>query len=308
MESDFEFIPQQAEPLSVQSVTPYIYSSFSTTVSIVQIKTKATNSWTGSLKIIKICILKMLISIMHLTQARMARSSKMNRPKKKNCAPLEVGYSLKSIASAFLSTILPDGVCDAHFQFSWINRWLTTIGETDSHRHCKVSFGNLGLTCIGPSPESGHVIFEQCPKNVTIDLDTARLFLEKQPKGIKLVLEGRCVACHFHCQMTRYFRRSGLEIKAENTICKVKGCDHLSFLGSGGCPQHLPRLITAAYRSKATIDYCLVREKFDSMAQKRWSFPPNYNAVLCRMSDILQGKRPGSNLVILDDEFSLASR
>jgi hypothetical protein len=116
------------------------------------------------------------------------------------------------------------------------------------------------------------------------------------------------VTCHFHCQMTRYFRKSGLEIKAENAICKVKGCDHLSFLGSGGCPQHLPRLITAAYRSKATIDHRLVREKFDSIARKRWSFPPSYDTVLCRMSDILQGKRPGSDLVILDDEFSLASR
>jgi hypothetical protein len=131
---------------------------------------------------------------------------------------------------------------------------------------------------------------------------------KRQPKGIKLVLEGRCVACHFHCQMTRFFRRSGLEIKAENTMCKVEGCDQLSFRGSGGCTQHLPRLLAAAHRSEATIDHRLVRETFSFMARKRWSFQPHYDIVRCSMYNILQGKRPGSDLVILDDEFSLASK
>lgn len=175
----------------------------------------------------------------------------MNLPKKnKNCTALEVGYSLKSIASAYLSTIPLGGVCDAPFQFSWINRWLTIIGGTESHKHCKVSFKNLGLTCIGPSSESGHLICERRPESVTIDLDTARLFLERQPKGTKLVLEGRCVSCHVHCQMTRYFRNSGLEIKAENTLCKAEGCDQLSICGSGGCPQHLPMLLAAAHKAR----------------------------------------------------------
>lgn len=95
MESDFEFIPQQVEPLSLQSDLPYICSSFSTTASIVQMRTKATNSWKGSPTIIEIYILKMLISIMHPTEAQVVRMSKMDRPKKnKNYAALEVGYSL----------------------------------------------------------------------------------------------------------------------------------------------------------------------------------------------------------------------
>lgn len=50
------------------------------------------------------------------------------------------------------------------------------------------------------------------------------------------------------------------------------------------------------------------REVFQSAAQKMWISPPYYDIVRRRASDIGQGKRPGSDLVILDDEFSPASR
>jgi hypothetical protein len=44
------------------------------------------------------------------------------------------------------------------------------------------------------------------------------------------------------------------------------------------------------------------------MARKRWNFPSRYDIVRRRIEDILQGKRPGSDLVILDDEFSPTSQ
>lgn len=75
-----------------------------------------------------------------------------------------------------------------------------------------------------------------------------------------------------------------------------------------GMPSASSRLLVAAHRSKATIDHRLVRETFSFMARKRWSFRPHYDIVRCRMYNILQGKRPGSDLVILDNEFSLASK
>jgi hypothetical protein len=123
MESDFEFIPQQVEPLSLQSDLPLYLLILQHNSLDCTNEDQGYEFLKGSLTIIEIYILKMLISIMHPTEAQVMRMSKMNRPNKnKNCAALEVGYSLKSIASAFLSTIPLNGVCDALFQFSWINK------------------------------------------------------------------------------------------------------------------------------------------------------------------------------------------
>ena len=40
----------------------------------------------------------------------------------------------------------------------------------------------------------------------------------------------------------------------------------------------------------------------------RWVASPTYDVVRQRLSDIRDGKRPGSDLVILDDEYSFASK
>ncbi|RSL43180.1 hypothetical protein CEP54_015183 [Fusarium duplospermum] len=47
---------------------------------------------------------------------------------------------------------------------------------------------------------------------------------------------------------------------------------------------------------------------FNSATQRMWSFPLSYRKVLRRIEEIQQGKRSGSDLVILDDEYSPSSR
>jgi hypothetical protein len=47
---------------------------------------------------------------------------------------------------------------------------------------------------------------------------------------------------------------------------------------------------------------------FRTAARERWIAPVNYSIVRQRISDISKGKRPDSDLVILDDEFSIASK
>jgi len=46
------------------------------------------------------------------------------------------------------------------------------------------------------------------------------------------------------------------------------------------------------------------REAFESAARKQWVYPLKYDRMLRRMDEILLNKRPGSDLVVLDDEYS----
>ena len=165
---------------------------------------------------------------------------------------------------------------------------------------------NLGLTCLGPTSNSGLFVSERCPNEVIIDLDTAHLVLRRRPKS-QLILGNRCVACRFYNEVTTFLTRYEIELEDENAVCTFHGCDQLSFHGSGRCAQHLSNIISKSYREKTTIDIRLLRETFNSAARKRWEFPPYYNTVRQWISEILQGKRAGSDLVILDDEFSPAS-
>jgi hypothetical protein len=167
-----------------------------------------------------------------------------------------------------------------------------------------VSFTNLGLTCIGPNGSSESLVTQHCPHEVTIDLDTARIFLASW--GLRL--GPRCIVCSICYQVTRFFQSIGVELHAADIICTHPRCDQRSFNRSGRCPQHLSSLIRGIRKNKTTIDLKAARRTFESTAQKQWAFPPSYNIIRDRVEEIQQGKRPGSDLVILDDEFSPASR
>jgi hypothetical protein len=53
------------------------------------------------------------------------------------------------------------------------------------------------------------------------------------------------------------------------------------------------------------VDLQLLRRTFETAAEKKWTSPPDYNRLVRqRIADIQNGKRPSSDLVALDDEFS----
>jgi len=91
-------------------------------------------------------------------------------------------------------------------------------------------------------------------------------------------------------------------------MCQVQGCDQIAFHKSGRCLRHLDYLLKMSHQKKIEFDIGAVQKTFNSAACKTWSFPPDYNIVRKRIEEIQMGKRPGSDLVILDDEFSPASR
>ncbi|KAH0562098.1 hypothetical protein GP486_003203 [Trichoglossum hirsutum] len=176
----------------------------------------------------------------------------------------------------------------------------------NSNKHLKVSFVNFGLTCLGPTSGFGLSVFERCPNEVIIDLDTARLVLRRTPKS-QLILSNRCAACHFYNQLTAFLAGYEIKLENENAVCTFHECDQPSFHRSGRCAQHLFNLLQRSHRGKATVDIRHLRETFNSAVRKRWEFPPYYDNVRHRVSEILQGKRAGSDLVILNVEFSPAS-
>ena len=62
-----------------------------------------------------------------------------------------------------------------------------------------------------------------------------------------------------------------------------------------------------AWREKATKDTKSAQAILETSMRNQWAFSAEYKTVQKRMLEIQQGLRPGSDLVILDDEFSPAS-
>lgn len=186
------------------------------------------------------------------------------------------------------------------------------IGGTDSFKDRKVDFRNFGLKCRGPTGGIGHMIFDRCPKEVTIDLDTARLLPRRVGNAIKFILDGRCVGCLVHYRLMALLRRDGIEPLREpgagTPVCTARGCKRLSFHGYDSCVEHLSYLLSQTYRGRPISNIEGLRETFKSAIRREWKLQPRYNIVLSRMEQISQGKRPGADLIILDDEFSPASQ
>ncbi|OCK93026.1 uncharacterized protein K441DRAFT_153431 [Cenococcum geophilum 1.58] len=180
----------------------------------------------------------------------------------------------------------------------------------NSHKDLKVSFLNLGLTCLGASRGFCHFVAEKCANEVVLDFDTARLVLVMDQSRMKL--DNRCVACRAVIQLTAFLTNHDVELANGKEFCAFTGCGRPSFRVSGRCIEHLfdrklYNFISKVHREKTITKTKLLREAFESAVRKRWSFSPDYDIVRNRTFDIQKGTRAGLDLVILDDEFSPAS-
>lgn len=164
---------------------------------------------------------------------------------------------------------------------------------------------NLGLTCVGPGPIRDSLVTEPCPEEVTIDLDTARLEL-RTAQGA-LILSPRCMACQAVINIKRLLAKNFIEIQPEGTVCAQPGCTLQAVHMSGRCPRHFGSLLTKERRNLTAASLRAAHNVVQSASQTRWAYPPSYDVVRRRTEEILQGSRPGSDLVVLDDEFSPAS-
>lgn len=151
---------------------------------------------------------------------------------------------------------------------------------------------------------------EPCPYNSTIDFDTARLMFSPSGRreSPRLSLEGRCVACHSEhstrTEIRKWLVKAGLVGRAGQSMCEYGRCTEPTVHGSRGCEQHIMKLKNTVGRKFYPRP---AQEIFKSAARKKWSYPPAYNVVTQLREKISAGEQPGSRLVLLDNEFSIAS-
>ena len=165
--------------------------------------------------------------------------------------------------------------------------------------------------CRGPSLLKYRLrVDEPCPYNSTIDFDTARLMFSPSGRrqSPRLSLEGRCVGCHSEhstgMEIRRWLVKEGLVSRAGQSMCEYGRCTKPTVHGSRGCEQHILKLKNIVGRK---FDPRPVQEVFKSAAQEKWSCPPAYNIVTQLRQKISAGEQPGSRLIFLDNEFSIAS-
>lgn len=131
--------------------------------------------------------------------------------------------------------------------FSLHGLHLINSAGTASNRHCKVNFQHFGYTCRGPTGGTRYMVLDRCPKEVTIDLDTARLRLRGHGSFSKFYLDSRHVGCRVHYRLMLFLRQEGIEPlrepKARTFACLAQGCEQLSFHGYAYCSDHLSYLL-----------------------------------------------------------------
>lgn len=120
--------------------------------------------------------------------------------------------------------------------------------------------------------------------------------------------DGYCVLCDAYIRITWALAGYNLKMCAENIVCTRPNCNQQSFYVSGMCYQHLSSLLFGASQEKTPMPLVKTQEAFQLAARKRWVYPLKYDRVLRRMDEMLQNKRPGLDLVVLDDKYSPSSR
>lgn len=154
-------------------------------------------------------------------------------------------------------------------------------------------------------------MFERCPHATTIDLDTARFVLTKgfNRDSRRIHVDCRCVPCHSDLQVRVWVQRCGLTGSDKFSTCNTEGCDHPCAYGSTACDLHLPNLMAIQHQIEAQkTNLQPARKVFNSRLHHEWHCPSTYHQVRRFITEISQGKRPGSDLIVLDNEFSVATK
>lgn len=195
-----------------------------------------------------------------------------------------------------------------------------------------VRLDNLGLKCVGPSSSGrGCTIEESCPHGNIIDLDTAQLKkMERTGQrnadlsnahqhvnpntgqvkmyGAGLSLPPRCVSRSTARVIREWMQEQGMVLSDSPTECQKQSCSRLAVYGSIGCADHLATLMNDMRTLQGPINAGF-ENIYEDAAKKVWTPSPKYgyDAVVQRMTEISSCKRPGSDLLLLDDEYSGAS-
>ncbi|KAM0451700.1 hypothetical protein ACHAO4_005655 [Trichoderma viride] len=113
----------------------------------------------------------------------------------------------------------------------------------------------------------------------------------------------------WYLQVRVWVQRCGLTGSDKFSTCNTEGCDHPCAYGSTACDLHLPNLMAIQHQIEAQkTNLQPARKVFNSRLHHEWHCPSTYHQVRRFITEISQGKRPGSDLIVLDNEFSVATK
>jgi len=153
---------------------------------------------------------------------------------------------------------------------------------------------------------------ERCPGEVVIDFDTARLRATRGTgKNKSKTLDNRCISCRTALQVSAFLDRyeESYDQPSNSKNCLVSNCRQPVFRNSGRCADHFFKRLRQQHKERSRVNLPTLQGLLKSKINEQWIFRKDsgYERILERTLEIQEGKRPGTDLVILDDEFSPTS-
>ena len=155
----------------------------------------------------------------------------------------------------------------------------------------------------------------QCPFQTILDLDNSYLYMstltESDSHTIKL--SKRCVSCWARHRLTVVLATRQLFASAEDqqSTCAKNGCFQTRWFGTRYCYRHADDELSTNWHSVPRYDPAQISSEFRgrpshfmSATSKQWTSSQDIQLAMSRAAGIRAGHRQGTDLVILDIEFS----
>lgn len=91
-------------------------------------------------------------------------------------------------------------------------------------------------------------------------------------------------------------------------ICDAETCNNRMLSGLNKCLEHVYQITLDWHTNEWMGSLPALEAAVQIAVRKQWTYPHNYQAIQDRVQEIRDGKRPSSDLVILDNEFSPSSQ
>ncbi|KLO98372.1 uncharacterized protein LW94_7842 [Fusarium fujikuroi] len=91
-------------------------------------------------------------------------------------------------------------------------------------------------------------------------------------------------------------------------ICDAEACNNRMLSGLNKCLEHVYQITLDWHTNEWMGSLPALEAAMQIAVRKQWTYTHNYQAIQDRVQEIRDGKRPSSDLVILDNEFSPSSQ
>ncbi|KAM5373399.1 hypothetical protein ACJZ2D_006994 [Fusarium nematophilum] len=154
--------------------------------------------------------------------------------------------------------------------------------------------------------------FIRVPSPAVIAMEVRRVDRGRGAENSKykggFALSRRCLGCSLLFRLGQLASHPEIHLAAENTICASEACNHPAVFATDSCRTHLEKLNKVWYQKQQSLTPEALRDLLSTAINREWSSPGRYNTLVRRRFDeIRNGSRPSSDLVVLDDESSIAS-